>query len=170
MLTNDQILELFNKLNSSLKKRKIKGQVFIVGGAAMCLAFKARNSTKDVDAIFAPTAKLREAIEEVAAEARISKDWLNDGVKAYIDKNAPQEMFLSLGNLDLFVPPPEYLFAMKAISARFDSSDKADLIFLIKYMKIKSVESALKIVGMYYPKSRIPAKTQFVLEEIFSPD
>ena len=80
MLTAKEIKKLFEKLNSRLKGEGIKGEIGIVGGAAMCLVYNVRESTKDVDAIFEPSSKIREIAEKIAQEEDIPTDWLNDGV------------------------------------------------------------------------------------------
>ena len=49
-----EIRRYLNDLNEELKKGQVKGEICIVGGAAMCLALNARESTKDIDAVFAP--------------------------------------------------------------------------------------------------------------------
>jgi len=59
------------------------------------------------------------------------------------------------------------MFAMKAISSRFDSYDLADLKTLIQILGISSLNQALSIVEKYCPKNRILPKTVYTLEEIF---
>lgn len=57
---------------------------------------------------------------------------------------------------------------MKAFAAR--PEDLNDLRFLARALRLHSAEDALAIVEKYYPRSRIPAKTQFFLEETFGPE
>lgn len=58
MIDKDKIINLFEALNDKLEREAISVEICLCGGAAMCLAFNARNSTKDVDAIFVPTKKI----------------------------------------------------------------------------------------------------------------
>jgi hypothetical protein len=56
--------------------------VFVVGGAAMVVAYDARPATRDVDGIWRPSAEVRAAAAQVAARHdNLAPDWLNDGSK-----------------------------------------------------------------------------------------
>lgn len=61
MLTQEHILQLFAELNVELGRIATRGDVFMVGGAAMAVAYDARPATRDVDAIFHPSSEVREA-------------------------------------------------------------------------------------------------------------
>ena len=82
-----ELLEYLTQLNNKMKQKEIKGELHIYGGAVMCLALNARQSTKDIDGWFIPTIDLRELIYQVAKENSIEEDWLNDGVKGFISEN-----------------------------------------------------------------------------------
>lgn len=79
----------------------------------------------------------------------------------------PRTILLDLSNLAVWVPPPGYLLAMKAIAARLDSHDAADLRTLIRHLGVSKVEKVLELIEDYYPRQQIPARTQFFLEELF---
>jgi hypothetical protein len=66
MLTAPQITRLFESVNDELAHRAVKGEVYLVGGALMCLVFRAREATKDIDALLVPAAELRLAAQTVA--------------------------------------------------------------------------------------------------------
>lgn len=167
MLTRTLIKTLFSALNEELAKLGAKGEIGICGGAVMCLVFQAREATKDIDGIFEPTGEIRAASRKVAAHFGIPEDWLNDAAKAYFHADPPREGVLDLSNLRVWAPSAEYMLAMKCISARFDGNDREDVLFLLRYLELSAAEAALRIVEKYYPKNQIPAKSRFLLEEIF---
>ena len=78
-----------------------------------------------------------------------------------------QRILFDLSNLKIFVPEADYLLAMKAISARSNTLDAADVRFLIDLLQIKSADAVLDIVEKYYPRQQIKPATQFFIEELF---
>lgn len=167
MLDVQLIKKLFKELNKELAKTDVMGEIGICGGAVMCLVFHARKATKDIDGIFAPTQEIRKAAKKVAHLNAINEDWLNDAAKAYFHIDPPKEDVMQLSNLRVWAPRADYMLAMKAISARFDTHDKDDIIFLIKYLSLNTSDEVLDLINQYYPKNKIPAKTQFLIEELF---
>ena len=166
MLTTSQIQSLFESLNNELMLLNVIGEIGICGGAVMCLVFQAREATKDIDAIFAPTEEIRIAAKKVAAQHGLSNDWLNDAAKGFFFKDPPRQEILNLSNLRLWAPRADYMLAMKCTSARYDSHDKDDVKFLIKHLEITTASEVFQIIEEYYPKKLIPSKTQFFIEEI----
>lgn len=65
-VTKDEINQYLKELNDELHSMEIKGEVCLYGGAVMSLAYDARPDTKDVDAIFKPAEKVREAAARIA--------------------------------------------------------------------------------------------------------
>lgn len=165
-MLRDEILKYLHLINQKLEKRNVKGEICLYGGAVMCLVYEARPSTKDVDGIFQPAEVIREAAKEIAADYDLPSDWLNDGVKGFLVEHS-RKVFLNLPHLVIMVADPEYLLAMKSLSARIDATDGADIAFLIKALKIRSIEDVFGIIETYYPRRIIKPATQFFLEELF---
>src|SRR5258708_3511551 len=120
MLSRDTVLAGFERMSELLAAKGVVGEIDVVGGAAMMLAFQARQSTKDVDAVFAPTREIREAAARVAQELDLDPDWLNDAAKAFL---SPQGQFTEahmpqFPNLRVLMPIPQYLLAMKVMASR----------------------------------------------------
>jgi hypothetical protein len=54
--TRTEILKALQALGDELTREGVRGQIFIVGGAAMALAYSTRRVTRDIDAVFEPKA------------------------------------------------------------------------------------------------------------------
>ena len=165
-MEKNEIQTYLHQLNDELKAIDVFGEICLYGGAVMCIVFDARPSTKDVDAVFKPTEQIRAAILRVALNNHLREDWLNDAVKGFIVPH-PQRIFFNLSHLKVFVPEPDYLLAMKTLSARVDATDKDDVIFLIKHLQLKSPEEVFAILQKYYSHQNIKPATQFFIEELF---
>jgi hypothetical protein len=165
-MQRSEIIEYLRMVNDELGLRNCKGEICLYGGAVMCLVFGSRPSTRDVDAIFEPSRLIKEIVKKVAIEKNLPEDWLNDGVKGFAVEH-PRQVFLELSNLTVFTADPEYLLAMKCLSARVDSTDNGDIRFLIQKLGIVSPEQVFSVVQKYYPKNQIRPATQFFIEEIY---
>jgi hypothetical protein len=167
-LTPADLRRLFALLNEELHASGTEGELFLVGGAVMCLAYAVRPSTADVDGWFRPAEKVREAAARVALRTRIAPDWLNDAVKGFMSTQGDFAAFIELDHLRIMVAQPEYLLAMKALAMRIGAEfhDEADVRYLLRHLDVRSYEQALTILTKYYPLERFPQKTLYALEEL----
>jgi len=173
-LSREQILRALQNLSDQLGQQGVTGEVCLFGGTVMVLAFTARLTTKDVDAIFQPAQVIRQLARGIADDLHLPADWLNDGVKGFVSTrhetttgNLPQ-----FPHLRLTMPVPEYLLAMKCMAARIggttgEPSDVTDIVFLVRHLNLKSAKEVLDLVGQYYPANRVPVKTQYLVEGLF---
>ena len=167
-LTTADIRRLLEMLDTELGAEDVVGEVYLVGGAVMCLALDAREATRDVDAFFRPTKLIREAAARVAATAGVPDTWLNDAVKAYLSPRGEYDSYLELEHLRVFVAQPAYLLAMKCVAMRLGEEfrDLDDVRYLLRYLDVTTAEEALAIVLRYFDEEHIPPKTRFALEEL----
>lgn len=167
-LSKADIHRLFELLNDELRQADIVGEVFLVGGAVMCLAYGERASTRDVNAFFRPSVNVREAAARVAVKAAIDAHWLNDAVKGFMSVHGEFAPFLELDHLRVLVAQPEYLLAMKCLAMRIGAEfhDEEDVRFLLRLLDIRSYDHALRIIAKYYPLERFPQKTLYALEDL----
>jgi hypothetical protein len=167
-LAQSDIRQLLELLNEELRHSKIRGELYLVGGAVMCLAYNVRRSTADVDALFEPIAQVREAAARVAAKSGFPADWLNDGVKGYLSEHVDFAPFLELDHLKVMVAQPKYLLAMKCLAMRIGAEfhDLDDVRFLLRLLDIRSYDQVLTVIAKYYPLERFPQKSLYALQEL----
>ena len=167
-LTAADIRRLLELLAAELHARDVVGELYMVGGAVMCLVYDSREATRDVDAFFKPTALIREAAARVAHGAGVHDTWLNDGVKGFLSPRGTYAPYLELPNLRVFVAEPHYLLAMKCAAMRLgeESHDLEDVRYLLRYLDISKVDEALAVVTRYFDEKQLPPKTRFALEEL----
>ncbi len=167
-LSSSDIRRLFDLLNEELRPSLIDAELFLVGGAVMCLAYAARPSTQDVDAVFRPASEVRKAAARVGVRAGLSPDWLNDSVKGFMSAQGDFAPFLELDHLRVMVAQPAYLLAMKCLSMRIGAEfhDEDDVRYLLRHLDVRSYDRALSIIKQYYPLERFPQKTLYALAEL----
>lgn len=169
-LTASEIRRLFQLLEAELASAGVEGEVYLVGGAVMCLALYARPATKDMYAYFRPAASVREAARRVATRAGVPEDWFNDAVKTYLSPRGDFDSYLERPHLRVFVARPEYLLAMKCASMRLGEEfrDFDDVQYLLRYLNIGTAAEALEIVTRYFDERQLLPTTRLVLEELLS--
>lgn len=168
LLDRDAIEVLLQELARRLEERGVQGRLFVVGGAAMALAYGRGRATQDVDGVFEPKEVVYEAAREVAMERGLQPDWLNDGVKGFLVGADPDaSTYLDEPGLRVEVASPRYLFVLKALAARVDR-DAGDLVTLFRLCGFRDVEDALGHVEQHAPSALLQPKTEFLLRELLT--
>lgn len=153
-------------------------EIAIYGGAAVVLAFRFRNATRDVDAVVSGNPRsLRRYVREVAEEHRWDENWLNDAVKGFLSarggdalrryRSYPDER---APGLRVFAPTAEYLLAMKCMAMRIGaadaSQDLADIRALMRETGYTDAASLTAVVEGFYPPRLITPRIAFGIEQI----
>jgi len=170
--TQKDMIKYLEEINKKLSERGKFGEIMICGGAALTLVYEARDSTRDIDAVFKPREDMREIINEISSENNLTSQWLNDDVETFVKefKNLNYSDYLTFSNLTVGVLDAESLLAMKLVSAREDTYDLSDVVTLIGHLRINKVEELYDIIEKYkFPlhptalyQSRIFAEQAFV--------
>ena len=79
-----EIERAFTALGERLARRGVVADIFVVGGAAMALAYDAARVTRDVDAVFKPHGIVLEEARSVADALGLPYWWLNEQASVYI--------------------------------------------------------------------------------------
>lgn len=127
-ITRQEIVEALERLGQLAEAGGMRIELVLVGGALMVLAFGARASTRDVDAvIIAPSraSVVHELARIVADERGWPDDWLNDGAKGFLIGVSHGPVVLNAPGIEVRSPSTAQLLAMK-LSAWRDDVDIAD--------------------------------------------
>lgn len=154
-------------LGARLHSEGLLGELYIVGGAALALAYDARRATRDVDAIFEPKMPIYRLAAEVAAAQDLPLDWLNDAVKGLLlgeDPFAPRS-FEVLG-LRAQIASPEILLVLKCLSHR-PGADEQDVRFLADQLGLRRADEILDLVVRVAGERRVSPAAQFFVQALF---
>lgn len=162
-----EIVEALTALAVELESRGISAEMYIVGGAAIALAFDERRATRDIDAVFEPKAGVYEAAAVVGERLGLPGGWLNDAVKGFLAGEDPTAApVLDLPGLRCLAASPQTLLALKVLAHRV-GEDEADVRLLASELGLTEAEEVLAIAERTYGDRLDPA-ARFFVEQIFS--
>ncbi len=141
-------------------------ELVAVGGAAMALAFNARNSTRDVDVlIVAPrdAQQVRDWAQVVAAERDWPADWLNDAAKGFLVGLSDGPVIFTAPGIVVRRPSTAQLLAMK-LSAWRDDLDIGDAQTLLGALdRAAGRDEVWKVVSRFVlPGAELKAQYAFM--------
>jgi hypothetical protein len=170
LLNREAIEGLVKELGARCAAKSLDVEMFLVGGAAMVLAYSRERLTRDIDAIFEPKMAVYEEARRMADEHGLPPDWLNDAVKGLMPDNADdgEKVYFASEGISVAVASPAYLFAMKALSARLED-DSDDFLVLAGILGVTDAEHAFAVVERYYRAERLTAKASFFVQSLLGP-
>lgn len=137
---NKSNLDLYlNELSKAYKKlagRKTKVEIILIGGAAIIENYGFRDMTTDIDAVYAASSAMKEAINEVGDKYGLPNGWLNSDFKktaSYSSELNRYSVAYKTFNqiLEVRTVTSEYLIAMKLRSGRQYKNDLSDIIGIL---------------------------------------
>jgi hypothetical protein len=153
-----EIVAALTALGAVLDSRGVRGEMYVVGGAAIALAFDTRRATRDIDAVFEPKAAIYEAAAEVSQQLELPPGWLNDAVKGFLAGEDPHAApVLDVPGLRCLAASAPMLLAMKVLAHRV-GEDEADV-------RLLAGEARSHLCGGC---DRLDAAAQFFVEELFA--
>jgi predicted nucleotidyltransferase len=150
------LIQLGQELSDRGVEKPIR--VLMIGGAYMLLLTKMQRSTDDVDILWLDEEDalqraidaLREGVQAVAEKQHLEPDWFNymTHLLMYDVVTIPKgTLWKRLGPLHIYVPPKEYILALKILAGR--KKDIEDSNVLLRYVKIKTRQQARRLLDRY---------------------
>jgi hypothetical protein len=162
----NEIIAALTELGRVLDARGITGEMYVVGGAAIALAFDERRSTRDIDAVFEPKLAVYEAAEKVAQRLGLPVGWLNDAVKGFLAGDDPDAApVLEVPGLRCLAASPRILLALKVLAHRV-GEDEADVRLLAAELGLSTAAEVLAVAEDVFGDRLDPA-ARFFVQELF---
>lgn len=181
------LLDAFDRLGAAAADNGTMIDITVYGGSALMFASNFRFATGDVD--IAPLGEVRPdwfdaVVAQIAADLgfKEKENWLNDAVEFHLSRLATKDDHWEYGTfprageqagLRVYVPTAEYMLALKLKAMRvLDPSkgpqERNDIQKPLQVNDIRDIESAMGILGKYFPKSAKHDDKRFLLREMFS--
>lgn len=150
-LDAETLRALLTELADALAEQGTQARIYIVGGAAMALAWDSRRSTHDVDALLTPRTDVLAVAAEIGSRHGLDATWLNDAVRPFVpptDESLSPRTLARIGAVDIVIAPPEHVLAMKM--AAFRGVDRADLTRLVEVLDLTTEEEVVAVCERAY--------------------
>ena len=164
-LNKAEPIELLDELSERLKRKKARASVYVVGGAAMALAFDRSRTTHDIDGrIDKGHGALIEAVHEIAHRRGLPASWLNDQAtpKMPMARDERARTLYASEYLTVTGASGEHLLGMKLESGR--AFDQKDVSTLVRHLRIRTVEEGTGIHLRLFPHSRKGRRAREMME------
>ena len=166
-MTRDRIIAALTALGDRLSAQGVHAEIFIVGGAAIALAYSDRRVTHDIDAVFEPKAVVYDAAAQLGDELGLPDGWLNDAAKGFLlGPDGQATPIRDIPGIEVSVGSPQYLLAMKLLSMRVTQDDE-DIVMLLNVCGITSTQQAVELLERMAPHREPLPKTKFWLQQYF---
>lgn len=129
-LDRERMQALLGLLDERLRARDVAASIYVIGGAAMTLAYGREGMTPDVDALYSHAAVIEEA-RAIAAEQGLAENWLNSNAAGWVPPRPSWALVKpTRPGLTVHYAPAEHVLAMKLVALR--RKDRPDILLLIE--------------------------------------
>lgn len=169
---------LFDEVAREAARREVHVDLFLIGGAAMAVAYSQARITDDIDGVFEPREVVIDIARVVGERHNLAETWLNDHAKAFLPEYRDANPHLAdwppddpsatvhfdQPGLAVRVASPRYLFVLKALAAR--ESDEEDLRVLWPLCQFKSATDGRAAILRAYPDLPVKANVARLIDAL----
>ena len=155
-------------LSEELRLREARAQIYLVGGAAMRLAFSRAGRTEDVDVrIDIGERPLTDAVRAVGQRRGLGDAWLNDQVTRAMPRVADRRAAVAYDSPYLTVTgaSARHVLAMKLLAAR--EQDREDIAVLCTHLGLTGPAAAIRIYRALFSEEPVKSRAREALALAF---
>ena len=164
-----QLVAALEELAELLRTRRTTARIYIVGGAAMALAYGSDRFTHDIDALILDNhTAVTQAVHDIARRRGLPTSWLNEQATAYMpagDDPRPRVVFDRPG-LRVTAASPERMLAMKVRAAR--PTDVPDLRLLVDILGYTTPEEVRETAVSAFGNEPLPDRSITAIATLFA--
>jgi len=165
----DELRAALDATADHLRGQNVTARVYIVGGAAIALAYDGDRVTRDIDGlILEGHGPLTEAVRVVGRQLGLPGSWLNEQASAYLPTSQDRRGIVVFDNpsLRVIAASADRLLAMKVRSAR--QTDLADIILLTDHLGLRTPEDVFAVVRTVFPDDPVPERGRLIVEDLLA--
>ena len=134
----------------------VRGDIKLLGGAALVLQGIGNRPTADIDASYADKTSVNTIVAEMATDYDLAIDWLNSNASAFIPDNAIWVTLEEFDGRTIQAADDETLLAMKIAAER--NKDTLDIARLLRKLNITNAIDAVNLAFSKYGEHSIPLR------------
>ena len=164
-----ELLAALGEVADLLTVRRVTARIYIVGGAAMALAYDNERFTHDIDAVILDShSAVISAVHEVAQRRGLPTSWLNEQASFYVPRGDDRrgQVVFDHPSLRVIAASPERMLAMKVMSAR--PTDIPDLRMLIKMLGYTTPDQVIEAAESVFPDEPLPKRSETTIAMLFT--
>ena len=164
-----ELVAALEDLAELLHDRRTTARIYIVGGAAMALAYGSNRFTHDVDALILDNhTAVTQAVHEVARRRALPTSWLNEQATAYMPAGEDPHPRVVFDHPSLLVTAasPQRMLAMKIRAAR--PTDIPDLRLLVKILEYTTPEEVRETALSVFANEPLPDRSLATIAILFA--
>lgn len=151
-----------------LQARRTTARIYIVGGAAMAMAYDSDRFTHDIDGVILDShTVVTRAVHEVARRRGLPTYWLNEQASSYLPRGQDRRGLVVFDHpaLRVTAASPERLLAMKVMAGR--PADIPDIRLLVEILGRTTPEETLETVASIYPDEPVSERSRAAIGIVF---
>jgi hypothetical protein len=166
-MDTSEMIQALDALAAELGRRRVTAKLYLVGGAVMVLAFRARSSTDDIDADVYPPEQVMEAAGVVGRQLGLPKGWLNHDATSFLPvvgsvRWAP---VFHRDWLEVVAADEQTMLALKLRASR-GRRDEGDIKFLIRRLGLTTEDAVVDLYEEFFPEDPLSARARQIIQSV----